>query len=290
MTLPVNVASTTVALSVARVLKASYNGPLIRLHKTGGSEQDIGNDGSGNLDVSAATTFLGGGTGYITTIYDQNGGTNWTQAVEANMPVFSSSRLNSKASAVFTSNQWWNGPSLTSLVEGEIVATLFVDNSPALSTPTSGIGYFGTSIFIDHYPFTDGNIYNGWGSASRYNVGHPAFDLKVKHCLDIVSSRNSDFTLNINNSVVFASTNNVANSASFSPAPFIGKSQVSQGITSYFTGTMTELLLWSPTLSSAQRNAVWTDIHNYYGLAGVVPAGGTVRRRGTGIRSGSRQS
>jgi hypothetical protein len=52
------------------------------------SEQDIGFDGSGNLDTSAISAFCGSGSGYVKTWYDQSGnGFDMSQATASKQPV-----------------------------------------------------------------------------------------------------------------------------------------------------------------------------------------------------------
>ncbi len=65
------------AWSVARRLLSSYAGPLIRARRdTDSDELDIGYLADGSLDTAALLTFAGAGSAYVTTIYDQSGGSN----------------------------------------------------------------------------------------------------------------------------------------------------------------------------------------------------------------------
>lgn len=57
-----------------RRLSSSYTGSLMRIIRASdSSEQDIGYDGSGNLDTSAIASFCSGTTGYVGILYDQSG-------------------------------------------------------------------------------------------------------------------------------------------------------------------------------------------------------------------------
>lgn len=71
-----------------RKLSKDYNGPAIRVRRSSdNTEQDIGFDGSGNLDISTLLTFTSSADGLVTTWYDQSGsGFDATQAVAANQP------------------------------------------------------------------------------------------------------------------------------------------------------------------------------------------------------------
>jgi hypothetical protein len=70
-----------------RKLDKDYTGSAIRIRTAGGSETDIGFDGSGNLNTAAIITFCAGTTCTVQTWYDQSGnGNNATQATAANQP------------------------------------------------------------------------------------------------------------------------------------------------------------------------------------------------------------
>ena len=60
-----------------RKLSSTYTGNCIRVRRSSdNTEMNIGFDGSGNLDTTALTTFVGAGNGYVTTWYDQSGNSN----------------------------------------------------------------------------------------------------------------------------------------------------------------------------------------------------------------------
>ena len=57
-----------------RKLSSTYTGDAVRVRRTSdNAEQDIGFDGSNNLDTSALTTFLGSDDGFLAKWYDQSG-------------------------------------------------------------------------------------------------------------------------------------------------------------------------------------------------------------------------
>jgi hypothetical protein len=72
-----------------RKLHSSYAGQCIRIRRSSDdAESDIGfNESTGKVDTSAITAFIGGGSGYVTTWYDQSGnGNNFVQATSASQP------------------------------------------------------------------------------------------------------------------------------------------------------------------------------------------------------------
>jgi hypothetical protein len=71
-----------------RKLSSTYSGSAIRVRRSSdNAEQNIGFDGSGNLDTTALTTFVGAGNGFVTTWYDQSGNSyNVTQTTASSQP------------------------------------------------------------------------------------------------------------------------------------------------------------------------------------------------------------
>lgn len=75
------------AWSVGRRLRSAYTGAIIRVRRSSdNSEQDFsGSDANGAVSASAVAAFCGAGDGFLTTIYDQSGaGRNLTQTTTAN--------------------------------------------------------------------------------------------------------------------------------------------------------------------------------------------------------------
>lgn len=71
-----------------RILNNNYTGPLIRVRRQQGGEQNIGANNDGILDIEALNSFVGNYAGYVTTWYDQSGlGRNFTQSSSFRQPV-----------------------------------------------------------------------------------------------------------------------------------------------------------------------------------------------------------
>lgn len=73
---------------------SSYNGSSIRVRRSSdNAEQDIGFTTSGDLNVSALTSFVTTGSGYIVTFYDQTGSANLGQSATAQQPLIVSAGI-----------------------------------------------------------------------------------------------------------------------------------------------------------------------------------------------------
>ena len=71
-----------------RKLRAAYAGAAVNVRRSSdNTPQDIGFDASGDFNVAAFNTFVGGGSGFVVTWYDQSGsGADATQATDADQP------------------------------------------------------------------------------------------------------------------------------------------------------------------------------------------------------------
>lgn len=89
--------SNVAAAYALRQLRSAYAGSAVRVRRSSDdAEQDIGFV-AGEFDSGAFSSFVGGGSGYVKTWYDQSGnGRDTTQATEANQPQIVLSVVNSK--------------------------------------------------------------------------------------------------------------------------------------------------------------------------------------------------
>jgi len=87
-TLPIDVVAGGKLAYGVRKLSSSYNGYALKVRRSSDSTtQDIGFDTNGNLDTVSLKTFVGSGSGYVATWYDQSGsGKDLTQATTTKQP------------------------------------------------------------------------------------------------------------------------------------------------------------------------------------------------------------
>ncbi|RYZ29997.1 MAG: hypothetical protein EOP49_40170, partial [Sphingobacteriales bacterium] len=90
-----------------RKLLPGYTGPAIRLRRSSdNAESDFGFVGN-DLDLAAISAWLGGNSGYCTTIYDQSGsGNNITQSTVLHQPLYFSGAINGKPVIRFNATQF----------------------------------------------------------------------------------------------------------------------------------------------------------------------------------------
>lgn len=141
-TKPLDADAATVAYSF-RKLRTAYAGSAVRVRRSSdNTESDIGFTANGNFDASAFSTFIGGGSGYIVTWYDQSGnGVNATQSTTSAQPQISLSQVNSKPALTISSGQYLD--LTTSLFSGKRLDIFYALKITSYSS--NGAIYFGSN-------------------------------------------------------------------------------------------------------------------------------------------------
>ena len=135
---------------------------------------------------------------------------------------------------------------------GEIFVVAQVDADPPASTARSGFWYFNPSTFNTHHPWTDGNVYDSWGTTARKTVGNPAPSLAAMHIWN-VNSQAAGWTAYLNGSVIYTTgTNTVRFSTGAETTPRIGTSTGKVEM----DGLIGEIIVYTRSLSSDERTAV----------------------------------
>lgn len=104
------------------------------------------------------------------------------QSASINQPNRVTNGMNGVAAWAFTGNATPTDTSymvvsncLQSLTAATLIVSLQITNDPAIGSSSSGFGKFGSdSVTGNHWPFTDGTVYDGFGITSRVTVGNPS--------------------------------------------------------------------------------------------------------------------
>ena len=104
--------------------------------------------------------------------------------------------------------------------EGELIMVLKMVADPPGNSNDSGLVYFSNAGFSTHYPFTDSNVYDGFGTDTRKSTGNPSVNLANWHVYDAWSAP-GDWALHLNGATHFSTGSNTVN---FIATPFIGRS------------------------------------------------------------------
>lgn len=253
---------TTAAAYGLRQLRSAYSGSAVRVRRSSDStEQDIGFV-SGEFDNTSFTTFVGGGSGFVKTWYDQSGNArDATQTSTGKQPQVILSGLNSKPSLDFVAANNSRFDIATGLFYRPVTIFQVVrfdvfgdaDSKPvimanitsftlvAVDGANSKLEYFNGSWRKDSNTIATGNGYivNLVGNASQTRIG-------ANGTLTTVASAISATT---------GSTVEIGYRSDAPNSPFA------------FDGYMTELIIASSELSNANINTIGSNQAARFGLS-----------------------
>lgn len=251
----------SVAYSV-RLLRNGYTGNSIRVRRSSdNAEQNIGFDGSGNLDTTSLTNFITGTTdGFVTTWYDQSGnGNNAVQTSATSQPIIVSGGTILTLSGTGVSrtvlrfdgtNDWMD---LTTIVDSDTHTSAYPMKKGSVNlgawiagvggTPFTPIITNGVGVYITNQPTTSSN--------GTYNNNDYILLSGAK------PSGGLGGTIRVNNSDITLSNSNFLG----------GNNQFTQiqrrGTTEYSKCDIPEMILW-PTSLVGDLTGIASNINTYY--------------------------
>lgn len=210
-----------------------------------------------DLDAAAGVTVAGG---IVTAWADQSGqGNNGTPT---GSPVLSANAINGLPAMqlVQASSQAFTLPdSFTALTQAELFVII---KSPNPSTSPSFHNMHNDSASLAVFPFSDGNIYDSWGSNLRKATGAPVQSITSQLVLYNVRSAAGAWSSYINGQQQFTTA---SNTVAFNNAPAVGRSTAG-ATTRYFEGLIARYMVFK----NVQTSTVRAQIHQYlrlrYGL------------------------
>jgi hypothetical protein len=262
-----------------RQLRSAYSGPAVRVRRSSDStEQDIGFV-AGEFDSSAFSSFVGGGTGYVKTWYDQSGhARDAAQATTGSQPQIVLSAVNSKPAIRFsrtntTGLRTGDGPfgqdSAISVIATYKLSSLLAGSYNFIANCGNGATIIGSSFELVH---TDG-------------AATPTFGIYQSTATSRISTASSSGTTNYNiasgkwssGNGCLAYRNGNAATASASLSGSINAGTIPLGLGVRGAGTITavdaldgdiaEIIILSAAVSSADHNTIGNDMATRYGIS-----------------------
>jgi hypothetical protein len=248
-----------------RKLRAAYTGSAVRIRRSSdNTETDIGFTSGGDFDSSAAQSFCGAGNGFVTTWYDQSGNANnATQSTAGNQPQIVSSGSvileNLKPTISFLSGL--SGLDFSTFTASAVTMFMIVKvkNDPP-TDPNSGFVKFGTqggSDVVNHFPYSDSNIYDDTFSTTRRTVGNPTTPLNQLNIYNVLST-STEWTAQLNTTQIYTSG---INTVDINSNPKIGSQDIAYGMNNFIS----ELIVY-PSNQSSNTTGITSNINTYYGI------------------------
>jgi hypothetical protein len=243
-----------------RKLRTAYTGSAIRVRRSSdNAEQNIGFDGSGNLDTTALTSFCSGTNGFVTTWYDQSGnGANSTQTTAVNQPQIVSSgsviNINGKPSIQFdglTNN-------LANSFSGAAGANV---SAFAVRSFSSYPSTFRTMFNFDTYGLT----HNSNGGFGAYGVAHIFNNSTTVLSNNYPTTTGQALDTTINQTVLERNNFSATLSAGIGYSAGGGSVGSFTGTVQTFLGNLQELVIYQSDKSS-DKSGIQTNINTYYAI------------------------
>lgn len=199
----------------------------------------------------AARTVPCGDGDPICVLDDVSGlGRHLTQPVQANRPQLE--RRSGEWCVRYDLQQWLELPPVAvgPLTASEIFVQLVNEYDTPTAANNTGIWTLGPAAtnLVSHYPFSDGVIYEAFGTTVRKTVGNPSTLLTDRNVYNVASAP-GEHTTRLNGTTLFTTATNAVAWASL---PVFGRSY--DGTTyRYFRGSMGEIVLFAGALSSGDR-------------------------------------
>lgn len=203
----------------------------------------------------------------VTTWSDQSGqGNDLSQSTTGNKPLYKTNIVNGRPAILFdgVDDYFTLANVLSGASAGEVFIVIKAAADPAVSSAKSGIWNMdGEGTNACHYPFTDGNIYDAWGSTARKSTGNPTPSLASWRIYNISSAAGA-WTSRIDGVQHYTTATNTF--SSFSGSPYLGRSASLFGDV-YFNGHIAEILIFNEVLSAGDRTYVLNGLADIYGIS-----------------------
>jgi hypothetical protein len=175
---------------------------------------------------------------------DESGGNNNAfQAFASQQPSLVANALNGRPVVGFYGSQYFTLPNfMNGVTEGEIFMVV----------SSGGVGNhrmadFGTSTLGSVYPWSDGLLYDDFGSTIQYGLGYPPLDIG-QYRLYNISSKANNWTFRLDSIERF---HGASNTVAFNANPLLGRCR-----TENFLGNMAELIIFDRALAPGERERV----------------------------------
>ena len=194
---------------------------------------------------------------------DKSGnGRHWTQGSAPLQPTYVASAINGQPGLTFSAaaTQELVGPDLNAvgLTGAETFIVVQLNADPPASAPFCGFWRTGSAASVAVVPFTDGTIYDEFGTTVRKTTVNPTKSLATPSIYSVIST-SSEWTNSLDGTQQFTTA---TNTVGWNTATRIGSS-----VTNFFDGVMCEWIVYGAKLSAANRAAAIAYLKARYGIA-----------------------
>lgn len=229
-----------------RKLRTAYTGSAIRVRRSSDNTQiDIGFNGTGGLDTTALTTFVGAGNGFVTIWYDQSG--NGRNQLEAT----------TNAVSIITSGSILLVNGKPSIFQDGVSNKMLTLN---VVLPTSSLSIFQVFKINDNTFITNfggSSSYLLFGFTSSFAADTLTVNSRFKNGVSLVTNDATQVTTNYGNNTQLLSSAFYSGGVTFSGLGW-GNS------TSFPTLGNIQEHIWYTSSQSSNRLGIETNINSFY--------------------------
>jgi len=279
--LPLNVDSTAKAAYSLRKLSTGYSGKAIKVRRSSdNTTQDIGFNSFGNLDTKSLLSFVGTGSGYIDTWYDQSSsGLNLTQATTANQPrIVNAGVIDTKngiPSVYFGGSHDLFNSNISSQISGSIITSFIVGEIESSSGGTGRLTVLHhTGDSSDFNTATSmqllSQVYNSTININNYtNYAHSEIDNVGNVLFQSTTTKDiTGITLYLNST---AGSKDTSGTNSITPDYLVvGAGRSGSTITDFFTGYIDELVIYKSVVTAQNQSEIEHNQEHYYQISGYT--------------------
>jgi Concanavalin A-like lectin/glucanases superfamily len=193
----------------------------------------------------------------------------WVTTPTDAAPIYKTSQLNGLPAVYFagfvpgggTAYLQWSSGFATGYTAGHVFIIVKKDNDPPGGTNDAGLWSFGALDVDGLYPYTDGTIYEGFGSTARKTIGDPTPSLASWNLYEVRSAPSSHHAY-INGTEVGTGTS--TNTVSFPTNLYLGRAGLDGTIK--LSGGIVEMCFYNGVLSAPDIATVKAYFHTRTGL------------------------
>jgi hypothetical protein len=223
------------------------------------------------LDAADSSTITES-SGAVSEWRDKSGRANHATASGTAQPTTATRTINSLNVLDFNGTSNFLGFAAAPLLTVTAASAFFVaqlDNDPPLNRKQAGapLGDWGSSAEENHFPFTNGVIFEDFMSSTRYSAGNPSLSMATSPFLASMNSAPGSWQLFIDGSSQFSATTNTVGAGT---SPKIGRSTdlLNQD---YMDGRIAEIVVFDQALPTFDRQKVEGYLAHKWGLLGSLP-------------------
>ena len=256
-----------------RKLKQSAGFAIQVRRSSDNATRNIGFDANGNLDTTSLKTFVGTGTGYVTTWYDQSDNDNNATQYDVTTPLIvengNVTTIQNHSSIKFTGGRWLNFTGNT--LSGKNYSILAVVSR----SENKNLNYF----LGGNAPTNNGNLHFGFSvgalTGSKLKLGQFNNDLeketKTYTCYNnALNSLNSLMQLSgINNDIgkeIYCGTNKIASDTNKDNLGSYGGASIGLYMNNSFNGNIGEIIIFNVALDETSRVTIVNSQLQYHGI------------------------